>query len=255
MRLTLVVPRAQVVVAGDQVSDTTEQLSVDVPVGVRSAVQVGPALREPPWQVTSGSVTSFTVMAAEQVPVLPEPSVAVQVTLLVPRAQVVPEGLRVREATLQLSAGVAVGSRSAVQEAPASRVAPVQVTVGSLSSVTVTVVAQVAVLPEPSTTVKVAGVLPRGQVLVAGTQVWEATEQLSAAVPVGVRSAVQLAPALMVPPAQVAVGLEASVTVTLPVQVSEALLSSVMVSVTGVTPRAKGLVGFSTMVKGSLSGS
>src|SRR3989338_4129452 len=109
-----------------------------------------------------------------------------------------------------------------------------QDTVGAVVSTTVTLEPQEAVLPEPSVALQEVAVVPSGKADPEAGQLVEAKPQLSDAL------ALKVAVALLDPvhsrvwgAGQVMTGASASTTVTTAVQESDAPLSSVNVSVTG----------------------
>jgi len=114
------------------------------------------------------------------VAVLPDPSVTVQVTVVLPNGNA-DGALLVTDATKQLSAVVGVPNETPVAVQPVLVVAEIAVgavMVGFTLSLTVTTCVAVAVLPDPSVTVQVTVVLPNGNADGA-LLVTEATEQLS----------------------------------------------------------------------------
>jgi hypothetical protein len=119
-------------------------------------------------QVITGSSTSFTVTLNVQVAVLPDASVAVQVTVEVPVGKALPEaGLQLVVTPGQLSVADAVNETAAVHN-PGSVLAVMfegHVIAGASLSITVTVNEQVAVLPALSVAVQVTVVTPTVNVL------------------------------------------------------------------------------------------
>jgi hypothetical protein len=114
---------------------------------------------------------------------LPEPSITVHVTVVVPKAKV-GGALFVTDATEQLSAVVGVPrlTLNATHEPFAFTVTfEGALIVGFVLSITVTVCMDIAVFPDPSVTVHVTAVVPNGNVAGA-LLVTEATVQLSAVV-------------------------------------------------------------------------
>ena len=115
-------------------------------------------------QVMLGAWLSFTVTVKEQVEVFPCPSLAVAVTVVVPKANVEPEtGLYVKVAVPQLSVAVAAKVTTWVQRPAAAFTLKLagQVMLGAWLSFTVTVKEQAAVLPWPSLAVAVTVVVPK----------------------------------------------------------------------------------------------
>lgn len=114
-------------------------------------------------QVTVGLVVSTTVTTATQLRVLPEASVAVRVTLLVPRSaqanavllsvNVVPVQLSLDESVILPGASVALPPLTTLLSV---RVKGLQATFGLMESRTVTTEVHASVLPEKSVTVRVA---------------------------------------------------------------------------------------------------
>ena len=112
-----------------------------------------------------GATLSVTDTTCVQVAVLFEPSVTVQVTVVFPRGYVVDAWSFTTLATLQLSDVVGVPNDTPVAVQPLLVVAFTvagQVIAGLTLSETCTVCVQVAVLPEPSVTVQVTVVFPKG---------------------------------------------------------------------------------------------
>jgi hypothetical protein len=126
-------------------------------------IEAAPAafrLTEAFLHVMLGGVMSDTVTVAEQVAVLPLPSLAVKVTVFGPVfAQVKLFGVTETWFTVpQLSEPLWKTSAVVMEAAPAAlrfTLAFLQVTLGGVTSDTVTVAVQVAVLPLPSLAVKV----------------------------------------------------------------------------------------------------
>ena len=133
--------------------------------------------------VKVGAVVSVTVMVWVAVSKLPAASSTLQVTVVVPIGK--EEGaLLVTEATEQLSVVVGVPRTTPVAVQAEFVVAATfdgAVMVGFTLSVMVTVWVAVVLFPEPSVTVQVTVVLPKGKV-VGALLVTEATEQLSAVI-------------------------------------------------------------------------
>jgi hypothetical protein len=161
-----------------QLSDVTgvskiTPLAVQVPASELTVTEVG--------QVIFGFSMSLTVTICSQVALLPEPSVTVQVTVVLPKEKVAGALFEMFD-TVQLSVviGVPKNTPLAVQ-VPASELtvtAVGQLIVGSSRSFTVTICSQVALLPEPSVTVQVTVVLPKGKIAGALFEIF-ATVQLS----------------------------------------------------------------------------
>lgn len=143
------------------------QLSVEPP-SISVAARV--AFPEPSknkvifWQTAAGAVLSITVTVLEQELVLPEPSVAVRVTAFAPTS------LQVKAVTEALREGVPQLSVLPLSISLVVMVAfPVpskctemlwQATVGAVLSITVTVLEQELVLPEPSVAVSTTALFP-----------------------------------------------------------------------------------------------
>ena len=191
-----------------------------------------------------GICVSITVTTCVHVAVFPDPSTTVQVTVVLPKGYDAGP-LLVTEATEQLSA--VAGEPKTTPDArhdpkSAATVTLVgQTIVGSSVSVTVTVCVHVETFPDPSTTVHVTVVFPKGYVPGA-LFVTEATVQLSAVIgePRTTPVAEQVPdPAATVTSAgQVIVGSSISVTVTVCVHVAVFPEPSVTVHTTVVVPIA-----------------
>ncbi len=183
----------------------------------------------------------MTVTVKEQVAVLPAPSVAVAVTVVVPMAKDEPEaGLYDTVTPLP----VAVAAKVTVAEHCPALVETVRLPGQAMltrSSMTVTLKVQVAVLPAPSVAVAVTVVVPTAKELPdAGLKDTEA-EQLSEAVAAKVTVA-EIWPTSAVTEmfdGQVIVGAWVSLTVTVKEQVAVLPAPSVAVAVTVVVPRLK----------------
>jgi hypothetical protein len=135
-------------------------------------------------QVITGSEVSLTVTLKLQVEVLPDASVAVQVTLVVPCWNVEPEaGAQAVVTPAQLSPAVGEYVTTCEHWPGAELVVmlPGQVIVGAWLSVTVTLKLHEPTLPEESVTVQLTGVVPVRKVEPdAGTHTTDPTpEQLS----------------------------------------------------------------------------
>src|SRR2546425_8292710 len=178
VQVTVVVPSANVLpLAGKQVTlslPSTMSLAVAVKVTVAPAALVASAVIGA-GQLTVGAVVSRTVTANEQVLVLCAASKAVQVTVVLPRAKVLP--LAGEQVTLSVPSTMSLAVAVKVTVAPAALVASAvigagQLTVGAVVSRTVTANEQVLVLCAASKAVQVTVVLPRANVLpLAGEQV------------------------------------------------------------------------------------
>src|SRR5437764_13429218 len=110
-----------------------------------------------------GFSVSFAVTVKVQVLVLPEASVAVQVTVVVPLAKLEPEAgeqLVVTPGQLSLAVGLKVTVCAQVPGAGLVKIFAGQVIVGFSVSFTVTVKVQVLVLLEASVAVQVTVVVP-----------------------------------------------------------------------------------------------
>ena len=117
------------------------------------------------WQTAIGAVVSLIVTLAEQEALLPEASVPVRVTVVVPiSAQPKVESLTTRLVMLQLSVealSTAEADRVALPVASNTKLADLQIIIGETESITVTVELQVSVLPLASPRVRVTVLLPR----------------------------------------------------------------------------------------------
>jgi hypothetical protein len=145
-------------------------------------------------QVIEGGCVSLTVTVNEQVAVLPDASVAAQVTVVTPLLNAEPEaGLQLIVAPGQLSLAVAVNMTTAVHtpESVVVVILPGQTAVGASLSLTVTVNMQVDVLPDASVAVQVTVVVPLANAEPdAGVHDVVTPKQLSIAVGVNVTTAV-----------------------------------------------------------------
>jgi hypothetical protein len=156
VQVTVVVPIGKVLpLAGLHVtvgfgSHASEPLAVKVtaaPLGLVHSATMSAG------QVTVGATSSRTVTEKLQVALLPESSVAVHVTVVMPTGKVLPlGGLHV---TVGLGSQLSVALALKVTTAPLPPVQSVtmsagHVTVGGVSSLTVKVTVQVALLPEAS---------------------------------------------------------------------------------------------------------
>jgi hypothetical protein len=227
--------------------DTTvalPQLSLAVTVKFTVVVQSpASAFRlKPDGHVITGAWLSTTVTVKEQVAVLPLPSVAVLVTVVVPTLNTVPEfWLDTTAALPQLSLAV-TEKVTVVEQRPASAFwlkLNGQLMAGAWESVTVTTKEHVEVFPLPSVAVPVTVVAPVLKVLPeAGLDIIVTLPQLSVAVTGKFTTAVQKpASAFWVKlKGQLMTGASASVTVTVKEQVLVLPLPSVAVPVTVVGP-------------------
>ena len=114
--------------------------------------------------------------------VLPEPSVAVTITVVDPRTNVLPDVISAAEVAVQLSIGagiVYVTTASQEPESVSTVISPGQFATGASLSFTVTSNVQVLVLPEPSVAVTVTIVVPRMNVLPDVKSATEVAVQLS----------------------------------------------------------------------------
>jgi hypothetical protein len=232
-------------------------LKVPVPEVVHSTVAFS-AVAEA--RVKEGSVTqipasgpadteelkaSVTVTTELQVDTFPLPSLAVTVTVTVPRsAHVNDDLLRVTEATLQLSVtGAATRSAGTTEPLPAASrktVAALQVTEGGSISATITLAFEFTEFPEASVAVTVTRLNPRFAqvktvlltVAVTPGQLSVIVEITSAAVIVAVPEALRLTVIFLV----TSDGGSGSVTVMLKEQLAKLPEASVTVYVTAVTP-------------------
>jgi hypothetical protein len=188
--------------------------------------------------------TEFTVTPKAQVLVLPLPSVAVLVTVVVPAAKELPEdGLDTTTGLPQLSVPVTVNVTTAWQVLIFAFTVMLdeQLITGTWLSTTVTVNEQVAVFPLPSVAVPVTVVFPNANVLPeAGEETTAGLPQLSVAVVLKVATAVQFPDADMLTFAgQLITGTVLSTTRTVNEQVELFPLPSVAVPVTVVFPKLK----------------
>jgi len=196
-------------------------------------------------QLTVGAVVSSTLTVKEFTPVLPWPSLAEQVTVVVPIANVVPEaGLQLTE-TVPAQTSLALAVKLTV--APAAPVASAvigkgTVTTGAAVSWTVTLKEFMPVLPLPSLAEQVTVVVPSAKLLPeAGEQVTSTDPaqaslalalKVTVAWPLPVHSAV-------IGEGTVTVGATVSWTVTLKEFMPVLPLVSVAEQVTVVVPSAK----------------
>jgi hypothetical protein len=138
-------------------------------------------------QMATGASVSLTVTLKLQLVVLPEASVAVQLTLLVPLANVLPlVGLQVTVTPEQLSVAMAGAKLTFWLHWPDAVLVTTltgQVITGGSVSLTVTLKLQLAVFPLASSAVQVTMLVPLAKALpLVGLQVTVALEQLSVAV-------------------------------------------------------------------------
>ena len=195
-------------------------------------------------QIAFGATRSCTVTTAAQVLVLPLLSVTVRVTLFAPTfAQVKFELLIVKEAIPQASEEPLLIAAAVVEPVPFAFRETVtfwQIATGAMASVTVTVAAQVAVLPFTSVTVRVTGFAPTFE------QLNEETLKAKEAIPQASEEPLFTAAAVVEPVPfasketltflQSAIGATASTTVTVAEQVELFPFTSVTVKVTGFAP-------------------
>jgi hypothetical protein len=112
--------------------------------------------------VIVGAVVSTVITVNEQVAVLPLASVAVQVTVVVPNGNVLPDGgLQATVTPGQLSVAVAVNVTADPHSAPV--IGAGQVMVGGSVSLTVTVKVHMPTLPAASVAEQVTVVVPTGK--------------------------------------------------------------------------------------------
>src|SRR5206468_3925265 len=178
VQVTVVLPSAKVLpLAGKQVTlsvPSTMSLAVAVKVTVAPAALVASAVIGA-GQLTVGAVVSRTVTANEQVLVLCAASKALQVTVVLPRAKVLP--LAGKQVTASVPSTMSLAVAVKVTVAPAALVASAvigagQLTVGAVVSRTVTANEQVLVLCAASKALQVTVVLPKANMLpLVGEQV------------------------------------------------------------------------------------
>ena len=198
-----------------------------------------------PGQVSTGGWLSITATVKEQALVLPLASVAVQVTVVTPLANVAPLlGTQLTEPPGQLSVNEAVKltTREHTPAAVFVVIFPGQTATGGSASLTVTENVQALVLPLESVVVHVTVVTPLLNVLpLAGLQAPDPPEQLSMNVAVKFTTRVQAPEAVLVTifAGHIVPGSWLSLTVTVNVQVFVLPLVSEAVQVTAVTPLAK----------------
>src|SRR5437773_3200319 len=171
VHVTVVLPSAKVLpLAGEQVTlslPSTMSLAVAVKVTVAPAALVASAVIGA-GQLTVGAVVSRTVTANEQVLVLCATSKTVQVTVVLPRAKVLP--LAGEQVTLSAPSTMSLAVAVKVTVAPAALVASAvigsgQLTVGAVVSRTVTANDHARRSSALSKAVHVTVVLPRTKVL------------------------------------------------------------------------------------------
>src|SRR5437762_1302746 len=138
-------------------------------------------------QMAAGASVSLTVMLKLQLAVLPEASMAVQVTLLVPLANVLPlVGLQLTVTPEQLSVATGDAKLTFWLHWPGAvlvTMPPGQVITGNWVSFTVTLNMQLALFPLASSAVQVTTFVPLAKALpFVGLQVTVTPEQLSVAV-------------------------------------------------------------------------
>jgi hypothetical protein len=120
-------------------------------------------------QITLGAVVSVTVKVVVQVALLPAASVAVTVIVCVPRPTSVPAAgdwlkvmaLAALQPSLTLAPPIILGTAAWQLPSALAPGAAEQITLGAVVSVTVKVVAQVALLPAASVAVTVIVCVPR----------------------------------------------------------------------------------------------
>ena len=194
--VTVVVPTGNTLPdGGTLVIITPEQLSVAVGVKVTTASHRPGSLLTiiSAGQTTTGSSSSFTVTSNVHTLVLPEASVAVTVTVVVPNGNILPEAGTL-EIVVPVQLSVAVGVKvTTASHRPGSLLTIIsegQVTTGSSSSFTVTLKVHTSVLPAASVAVTVTSVVPIGNTLPeAGTLEDVTPGQLSVAVAIKVTTA------------------------------------------------------------------
>src|SRR5439155_541174 len=175
-------------------------------------------------QVMTGSSLSLTVTVKLHVALLPWPSLALQFTVVGPRAKLLPlAGVQVTVAVPQLSAAVTAKVTLLVQVPPEvlTLMLAGQVTTGASVSLTVTVKLHVPELPWPSLALQFTVVGPKAKLLpLAGVQVTVAVPQLSVAVTTKVTLLVQVPVEVLtlMLAGQAMTGASASLTVTVKVQ-------------------------------------
>ena len=149
----MVGPRAKLLpLTGLQVTVAVPQLSVAVMAKVTLLAQDPPEVLTVmlPGHVITGSSVSFTVTVKLLVALLPWPSLALQLTVVGPRAKLLPlAGVQVTVAVPQLSVAVTAKVTLLAQELPEvlTLMLAGQVMTGGCVSLTVTVKLQTAVLP------------------------------------------------------------------------------------------------------------
>src|SRR5439155_1038892 len=248
LQFTVVGPRAKLLpLAGVQVTAAVPQLSVAVTAKVTLLVQVPPEVLTLmlAGQVITGASVSLTVTVKLHVAELPWPSLALQFTVLGPRAKLLPlAGVQVTVAVPQLSVAV-TAKVTLLAQVPAEVLTLMlagQVMTGSSLSLTVTVKLHVALFPWPSLALQVTVVGPRAKLLpLAGVQVTVAAPQLSVAVAVKVTLLAQVPPEVLtlMLAGQVTTGASASLTVTVKLHVALLPWPSSALQFTVVGPRAK----------------
>ena len=194
-----------------------------------------------------GASLSFTVTVKVEVVLLPEASVAVTVTVVVPTGNVLPEaGSATTVTEPELSVAVGRVNVTAAPQVPASIVADTagaSATTGASTSVTVTVKVEDELLPEASVAVQVTVLTPMAKSLPeAGVQTTVTPGQLSLAA-----GAVKETVAVALPASVLTLmsaflpmtGASVSFTVTVKVEVEVLPEASVAVEVTVVTPIGK----------------
>jgi hypothetical protein len=150
---------------GNSTPDAGEQETGTVP---STTVALVASFAKLAGTLTTGAVVSRTVTVKLFEPVLPPASCAVQFTVVVPTAKVLPEEGAQLVATLPSTLSLAEAEN--VTDAPLAPVAscviaPGTVTTGATPSVTVTLNESLAEFPESSVAVQVTVVWPTGKVL------------------------------------------------------------------------------------------
>ncbi len=191
MQVTVVTPLGKVEPdAGAQTGvRLPSQLSAAVAVKLTTAEQSPPAVPVVmgDGQVTTGASSSLTVTVNEQLPVLPDESVAMQVTVVTPLGKVEPDAGAQTGVRLPSQLSVALALKTTTAEQAMLEVPVVmgdgQVTTGASVSLTVTVNEQLLVLPDVSVAVQVTVVVPTGKNAPdEGEQFTLVTAQLSEAI-------------------------------------------------------------------------
>jgi len=249
VQMTVVVPTANTEPEGGEqttLGDGSQASVAEAVKEITSPASLAQVTTMSAGHVIAGAVVSATTLTSkEHIDELPEASVAVQVTVVVPTANTEPEGGE--QTTLgagsQASLAVAVKLTTAPPgPAQVTRTSPGQVTAGAVVSSTVTEKVHCEELPSSSVAVTVTTVVPSAKVLPEG-----GTERIAGvgshqSVAVGVN--VTTSPAGLVHSTvksvgQVTAGWVVSSTVTSKVHCEELPEASVAVTVTVVVPSAK----------------